>query len=136
VVREQFGVTNVVARIYDQGRAEIYERLGIQTVAPVRWGAQQVLRGLLPEGSEPLWRDASGRVRLMQIDTHDDWAGRPLRELQSAAGVPLPFLIRFGQGMVPTASTVLQDSDLVMAAVATDDVSRVESILGNPPARR
>jgi trk system potassium uptake protein TrkA len=33
VARENFGVANVVARIYDPGRAEIYQRLGIPTVA-------------------------------------------------------------------------------------------------------
>ena len=53
VVREEFGIDNVVARIYDQGRAEVYERLGIPTVATVRWAADQVLRSLMPEGSEP-----------------------------------------------------------------------------------
>ena len=35
VARETFGVTNVVARIYDPARAEIYQRLGIPTVATV-----------------------------------------------------------------------------------------------------
>ena len=44
VVRETFGVQNVVARIYDSGRAEVYERLGIPSVATVRWAADQVLR--------------------------------------------------------------------------------------------
>src|SRR5699024_9119495 len=53
VAREQFGIENVVARIYDPGRAEVYERLGIPTVATVRWAADQVLRRILPAGSEP-----------------------------------------------------------------------------------
>src|SRR5919106_4947511 len=57
VVRETFDVHNVVARIYDPGRAEVYERLGIPTVATVTWSADQVLRRLLPEDAEPLWRD-------------------------------------------------------------------------------
>ena len=39
VVRETFGVPNVVARIYDPRRAEVYQRLGIPTVATVRWTA-------------------------------------------------------------------------------------------------
>ena len=51
VARETFGVENVVARIYDPGRAEVYQRLGIPTVATVRWTADQVLRRLLPGGS-------------------------------------------------------------------------------------
>jgi trk system potassium uptake protein TrkA len=37
VARETFGVEHVVARIYDPGRAEIYQRLGIPTVATVKW---------------------------------------------------------------------------------------------------
>src|SRR5262245_37927285 len=44
VARETFGIDNVVARIYDPGRAEVYQRLGIPTVATVKWTADQVLR--------------------------------------------------------------------------------------------
>jgi trk system potassium uptake protein len=36
VAREKYGVEHVVARIYDPGRAEIYQRLGIPTVASRR----------------------------------------------------------------------------------------------------
>src|ERR1700712_4617235 len=36
VARETFGIERVVARIYDPRRAEVYERLGIPTVATVR----------------------------------------------------------------------------------------------------
>ena len=51
VARETFGVDNVVARIYDPRRAEVYPRLGIPTVATVRWTADQVMRRILPEGA-------------------------------------------------------------------------------------
>ena len=60
VARETFGLKEVVARIYDPGRAEVYERLGITTVATVKWTADQVLRRLLPAGAEPNYRDPSG----------------------------------------------------------------------------
>ena len=60
VVRESFGVGRVVARIYDPRRAEVYQRLGIPTVATVRWTADQMLRKLLPEGAQELWRDPTG----------------------------------------------------------------------------
>ena len=67
VARETFGVQQVVARIYDPRRAEVYERLGIPTVATVRWTADQMLRKLLPEGGEPLWRDPSGKIVLAEV---------------------------------------------------------------------
>ena len=91
VVREQYGVDNVVARIYDQGRAAVYERLGIPTVATVRWTVGQVMRRLLPEGSEPVWRDPSGTVRLLQIYVHSAWVGKRIRDLSAAAQAAASF---------------------------------------------
>lgn len=136
VVRETFEVHNVVARIYDPGRAEVYERLGIPTVATVKWTSDQVLRRLLPEGSEPVWRDPTGAVRLIEVHADDGWVGRTISQMQEAARTPLPFLQRVGLGMVPSADTYFQDGDLLYAAVEADRVADVESVLANPPTGR
>src|SRR5580765_8682027 len=80
VARETFGVENVVARIYDPRRAEIYQRLGIPTVATVRWTADQMLRRLLPAGAEEHWRDPSGTVVLAEVHLSPAWVGRKLDE--------------------------------------------------------
>ena len=133
VVRETFEVHNVVARIYDQGRAEVYERLGIPSVATVRWAADQVLRRLLPSGSEPQWRDPSGSVRLIEVHVNSDWVGTKVSRMEAVSHARIPFLMRFGSGMVPTESTVFQDGDLIYAAVGNDQVSDVEDVLGSPP---
>ncbi len=135
VVRETFEVHNVVARIYDEGRAEVYERLGIPSVATVRWTADQILRRLLPSGSEPLWRDPSGTVRLVEVHVDPEWVGQTIGSMQTAAHTPLPFLLRFGVGQVPTESIVFQDGDLLYAAVTNDQVADLESLFGNPPAK-
>lgn len=135
VVRETYGIDNVVARIYDQARAEVYERLGIPSVATVRWASDQVLRRLLPEGSEPQWRDPSGMVRLIQVGAHDGWVGQQIGAIEAALHARIPFLTRFGQGLVPTDETLLQDGDILYVALPNDDVPRVEQILSEPPAK-
>ena len=133
VVRETFEVHNVVARIYDQGRAEVYERLGIPSVATVRWAADQVLRRLLPSGSEPQWRDPSGSVRLIEVHVNSSWVGTKVSTMETAARTRIPFLMRFGSGMVPVDSTVFQDGDLIYAAVTNEQVAEVEDILSSQP---
>src|SRR5688500_651285 len=113
VAREMFGIENVAARIYDPRRAEVYQRLGIPTVATVRWTADQVLRRLLPSGAETLWRDPSGTVRLAEVHMDDGWVGHRVHRLEEAAGVKVAFLTRLGEGLLPTQDTVLQEGDLV-----------------------
>ena len=135
VVREIYHVENVVARIYDQGRAAVYERLGIPTVATVKWTVTQVLRRLLPEGSEPVWRDPTGTARLLQIKVHNGWVGRRISELQAAAGTPIPFVQRVGRGLVPDRDTIFQDGDLIYIACHTDRTDELETLFANPPAK-
>lgn len=134
VVRETFEVHNVVARIYDPGRAEVYERLGIPTVATVRWTADQVIRRLLPAGSEPQWRDPSGAVRLVEMHVDSGWVGRRIDQIEEVAQTRVPFVFRIGTGMVPQDSTVFQDGDLLYVAVENERLATVEAILGAPPA--
>ena len=53
------GSSGSSARIYDQRRAAIYERLGIPTVATVQWTIERVLRRILPDVSDVEWIDPS-----------------------------------------------------------------------------
>ncbi len=134
LAREQFGVENVVARIYDPARAEVYERLGIPTVATVSWTADQILRKLLPPGSEPLWRDPSGHVALAQVSVSPSWIGHPITKLEAASGARIAFLTRLGEGILPTTETVLQEGDLVHVLLREDTAGRAETVFSAGPA--
>ncbi len=134
LARETFGVGRVVARIYDQKRAEVYERLGIPTVATVRWTADRMVRHLLPEGTIELWRDPTGLVTITEVPLNPGWISRPLRALEDASGTRAAYIMRFGLGTLPTASTVLQDGDQVFMLVTDDIIEAVTQVTGNPPA--
>ena len=128
VARETFGVDNVVARIYDARRAAVYQKLGIPTVATVRWTSDQVLRRLLPAGTETEWRDPSGKVALAEIAVSPAWIGQRVTRLEAEAGCRVALLTRLGEGTLPDPDTVVQEGDLVHAAVLAerlDDVTRV-----------
>ena len=128
VARETFGVDNVVARIYDPGRAEVYQRLGIPTVATVRWTADQMMRRLVPHGSEPEWRDPSGTVRLAEVPIDTAWIGERVSRIEEESGGRIAFLTRFGEGLLPGADTVLQDGDIVHAVMRDDEADAIESV--------
>jgi trk system potassium uptake protein TrkA len=133
VARETFGIQNVVARIYDPGRAEVYERLGIPTVATVRWTADQVMRRLLPEGSEPEWRDPTGSVRVTNTPVPEAWIGRQVDEFQKTTGGRVGFVGRLGKGLLPTRDTLLQEGDLLHIIILEVEADRVMSALEAGP---
>lgn len=133
VVRETFGVENVVARIYDPGRAEIYERLGIPTVATVRWTADRVLRRLLPGGSQTEFRDASGSIRLVEVHLDPSWVGQRAYTVQERTSARLAYLTRLGSGFLADEKTIIQEGDLVHVLIGEADLERVEEILALPP---
>jgi trk/ktr system potassium uptake protein len=117
VARETFGIENVVARIYDIRRAEIYQRLGIPTVATVKWTADQMLRRVLESGAQTLWRDPTGTMQLAEVHVHPSWIGRRISEIEDAADVRVAFVTRFGEGVLPETDTLLQEGDLVHVIV-------------------
>ena len=136
VVRESFGVQRVVARIYDPRRAEVYQRLGIPTVATVRWTADQMLRRLLPEGSEPLWRDPSGKIVLAEVATADDWFGEKVSTLEEKANARIGFITRLGESMLAGPNTVLQEGDVLHVLATEADLARIAGVCSRPRGER
>ncbi|MDI9582495.1 MAG: TrkA family potassium uptake protein [Actinomycetales bacterium] len=134
VAREMFGVDNVVARIYDPRRAEVYQRLGIPTVATVRWTADQILRRLMPDGAEPLWRDPTGTVVLAEVSFHPGWVGVRVKDVEAATGARVAFLNRIGEAIVPKPGTLLQDGDVLHVVAAEREMEHISKVLSGPPS--
>ncbi|MFG1794777.1 potassium channel family protein [Nocardia sp. NPDC049149] len=134
VAREMFGVERVVARIYDEKRAAVYERLGIPTIATVPWTTDRFLRTLIGDGStKTTWRDPTGTVAVTQLTLHEEWYGRTVRDLETTIGARVAFIIRFGQGLLPDSKTIVQADDLVYAAATSGSVGEAVALAGKPP---
>ena len=134
VARELYGVKNVIARIYDPGRAEVYERLGVPTVATVPWAADQVLRRILPAGSEPTWRDASGEVRLDQLYAPFAWIGHQVSQFEAQAKARIAYITRLGSGMIPAPDTVIQEGDYLSVFLREEEADEIHAVLDSGPA--
>jgi trk system potassium uptake protein TrkA len=123
----------VVARIYDPKRAEVYERLGIPTVATVPWTANRLLKSLLGETTAEAWRDPSGAVALVQVSPHEGWVGHPVTDLEAATGARVGMLTRFGTGVLPTVSTLIQAGDSLHAFVTDEQANLLHDVASRPP---
>lgn len=132
VARENFGLDNVVARIYDPRRAAVYQRLGIATVATVRWTADQMLRRLLPEGSEPEWRDPSGFIRIAVLPVPEEWVGTTVRSFEETAS-RIAFVTRLGEAMMATPGLLLQDGDVMHVVMPEKGATRVMAAIDTGP---
>jgi len=133
VARETFGVEQVVARIYDAKRAEVYERLGIPTVATVSWTTDRLMRTLLPDGVASAWRDPTGKVAIVQLPIHEGWVGHTVATLEQAIGARVAFIMRFGTGVLPNLKTVVQADDQVYVSVLSGTISDVSNAASQPP---
>ena len=120
IARETYHIPNVVARIYDPRRAEVYQRLGIPTVATVTWTIDQVRRRLFPSGGVDDWSDPSGRLTLVDRTLPDAWAGRSLGDLEEPGRVSLLAVSRAGMPRLDARDLVGQEGDVLHLAVLDD----------------
>ena len=134
LARETFGVKRVVARIYDAKRAEVYERLGIPTIATVPWTTDRLFNALTRESETAKWRDPTGTVAVAEVALHDDWVGHRATDLEQATGARVAFIIRFGTGILPGPKTVIQAGDQVYVAAISGRAAEAVAIAALPPS--
>jgi trk system potassium uptake protein TrkA len=130
IARETYGIVNVVARIYDPRRAEIYQRVGIPTVATVPWTIDQVMRRLDPSTTVGDWTDPSGRLVLVERSLPHEWAGRRLAELSVPGQLAVVAVTRAGTPRLDVGELVGQEGDVLHLAVLRDTVAELEQRLG------
>ena len=132
IARETYGLQRVVARIYDPRRAEIYQRLGIPTVATVTWTVDQVERRLVPDRLTPLWSDASGTLLLVDRVLPDHLAGSRLQSLEVPGRIRLLAVTRAGVPRLDPRELVGQEGDLLYIAVQKEALPQLESAFAAP----
>ncbi len=123
IARETYEIPNVVARIYDPRRAEIFQRLGIPTVPSVSWTTDQVLRRLVPDQSSWEWTDSTGTLHLVERVLPPEWAGRRLAEV-IPPGIRIAAVTRTGAPTLMVRDIVGQEGD-VLQLLVTDESSPV-----------
>ncbi|HVA70302.1 MAG TPA: TrkA family potassium uptake protein [Acidimicrobiales bacterium] len=134
IARDHYNIKNVVARIYDPARADIYMKLGIPTVATSLWTTQQVKRWLMPADDSIEWTDTGNTIHLVERIVPDALAGKPVTSFDVGEQVRLVGLIRGGQGRVNIEGLFAQEDDVLEFLVTSDGLAKLHSLLevGSP----
>lgn len=129
IARDHYNIKNVVARIYDPNRADIYMKLGIPTVATSLWTTQQVKRWLMPADDSIEWTDTGNTMHLVERVVPDALAGKPVTSFDVSEHVRLVGMIRGGQGRVNIEGLFAQEDDILEFLVTNEGLSQLHSLL-------
>lgn len=129
IAKEHYGCKTVAARIYDPRRAQIYERLGIPSIATVAWTTDQVLARVMPAPQAILGTIGSGDVVAIGAEVPDTGAGARVSELNVAGKILVTAVSRFGRTMVAEPSTVVQEGDFLNMVVHRSELASVDAHL-------
>lgn len=128
--REVFRVPKVVARLYDPQKAQIYRRLGIETISTVDWGVHRIADLLAYSSLEVSVSIGHGGVDLVEAEVPRLLAGRTVAELTIPGESHVVAVSRESRTFLPTEGTILEVGDRVHLVLVPSSVGRLKRLLG------
>ncbi len=129
IARNIFRVPRVLARVYDSRNADIYNRLGLQTICPTTWGAARALQLLAHAAVDSQQSFGQGEVELVRAEVPRALDGQPVSQLQVAGEITVASITRDNQAFVPVSGTLLRAGDIVHVSVLAAALDRLVALL-------
>jgi trk system potassium uptake protein len=130
IARNYFRVPVVVARLNDPRRAEIYQRLGLQTISSTTWGAERIRELLTHSDLDPILTFGSGEVCLLNVKTPYHLVGKLVKHLAVAGEIHVVAITRQGQALIPLGGSEFHSGDLLHLVVLASAMERAKDLLG------
>lgn len=130
IANQVFRVPRVVARVYDPRKAEIYQRLGLQTIATTTWGVNRMAELLTYSELNTVLSLGTGEVDIVAADASPLIVGHTVKELTIPGEVTVIAISRGGRSFLPTLATRFQENDKIHLAIQATSAGRVKEFLG------
>jgi len=127
IARQMFQVPRVVARLYDPQQAELYSRLGLQTICTTTWGINRINELLCHSRLDAVM--TLGSVDVVEVEIPPQFAGRTVNQMTVPGEITVFALTRNGNSILPTLGTVFVQGDLVHLAVLNSTTDRLNTML-------
>lgn len=130
IAKEEFGVRNVMARIYDPRRAELYRKFGIKTVSSVEWACARILRMVADPDLMSEYQFGEGEVEMLEAAVPTKMADRRVSEIEALGEIKVCALVREHHAIVPGPGERFMPGDRVYAAVSGASADKFRAFLG------
>ena len=130
IAKEVYRVPDVVARIFDPRRADIYRRYGVQTFAPTSWSASKIVELIVSPSLEREMAFGNGEVQLMAAWVPMHLVGKPVRDLAVPGEIRIVLIVRMGRGMLPVSGTQFEEDDQVYVVIHQSAVEKFQKMMG------
>lgn len=130
VAKNIYHVPKVIARLYDTRKAEIYRRLGIQTISTTAWGIERASEILTYNQLDSIYDMGGGKVNFVRIEVPALLAGHTVQEISVMGEINIVTLSRGNKAFIPSLGTVLELEDILYMAVHHTATDKIKSIFG------
>jgi trk system potassium uptake protein TrkA len=129
VAKKIFKVPRVFARVYDPQRAHIYAALGLDIISGTILFAS-MLRDKIIESRFSSYLIETKELGVIEFNVEKNLAGKCIQDIN----IPREFLVvairRMEGVIIPEPSTVVQEKDVLMAAVKVASLDRIKEAFG------
>lgn len=130
IARNIYRVPHVVARLYDPKKAEIYRRLGIQTISTTAWGIERAAELLSYNRLDSVYEIGNGNVNLVRTEVPSLLVGHTVNELTVIGEIQVVSISRNNKTFIPTSGTVLEADDALYITVIASATRKLKAMLG------
>ncbi len=130
IAREIYHVPKVVARLYDRRKAEIYKRLGVQTLSSTTWAIKRAVDILSYSPLNAVFSFGNGDAELTKIEVPPLMVGHRVNDLTVVGDIHVVAIERNNKTILPTAGTVFKHRDMLYIAAATVSGDQLKKLLG------
>lgn len=127
--RRLFRVPLVVARVDDPVLADLYQRLGVRTLCPQRWGVQRMMQLLLPSPFE-LVAHLDSHLDLVELAVPPSLVGKGPADLERPQELRVVVVSRAGQAHLVEDGMRFEPGDRLHVLVRGSAAARLESLWG------
>lgn len=129
IARNVYRVPRVVARLYDSRKADIYRRLGIQTISTTTWGIERATEIITYNRLDSVYEMGNGNINLVRIEVPSLLVGRTVNELNILGEIQVVSISRNSKTFMPTAGTILEAEDILYISVNYTATDKLKDML-------